>query len=363
MNIAHVINSLNRGGAESHLLELVTAQVNAGLDVDVIVIGEDIPEILSINKELTNICRKIYRLNGPRMFNVFSYIKLRKIIIENSYKVVHSHQPRSDYMIYLLKRYFFTDNFFKWVVSIHGKYDSYLDNNFKKNFKLYFFKKLVFSWSFADEVIVISEEVKTWLENHTKKLNPHVINYWISLKKFSAVSNNPPLNIGFLGRLNKNKGIEDLVDSLNDLNLDFNLVIGGFGSQEYINYLKKKMSKNLRNRSSFIGYVEDQSKFFEGIDLFVFPSYSEGLGLVLLEAMSYQKMCITRNVEPMNQFVNDENGYLFNNNQELKNCVMQASNDITNESIFNKKIENTKKALERYDIKNVFPKILEVYNL
>ena len=363
MKIAHVINSLNRGGAESHLLELVTAQVNAGLDVDVIVIGEDIPEILSINKELTNICRKIYRLKGPRMFNVFSYIKLRKIIKENSYKVVHSHQPRSDYMIYLLKRYFFTDNFFKWVVSIHGKYDSYLDNNFKKNFKLYFFKKLVFSWSFADEVIVISEEVKTWLENHTKKLNPHVINYWISLKEFSSVSQNTPLNIGFLGRLNKNKGIEDLVDSLNDINLDFYLLIGGFGSQEYINYLKQKMNKNLRNRSSFLGYVEDQSKFFEGIDLFVFPSYSEGLGLVLLEAMSYQKICITRNVEPMNQFINDENGYLFNNNEDLKNCVMQASNDITNESIFNKKIENTKKALERYDIKNVFPKILEVYNL
>ena len=42
---------------------------------------------------------------------------------------------------------------------------------------------------------------------------------------------------------------------------------------------------------------------------------------------------------------------------------MKASNDITNETIFNKKIENTKKALERYDIKNVFPKILEVYNL
>ena len=214
-----------------------------------------------------------------------------------------------------------------------------------------------------DEVIVISEEVKTWLENHTKKLNPHVINYWISLKEFSAVSYNTPLNIGFLGRLNKNKGIEDLVDSLNDINLDFYLVIGGFGSQEYINYLKQKMNKNLRNRSSFLGYVEDQSKFFEGIDLFVFPSYSEGLGLVLLEAMSYQKICITRNVEPMNQFINDENGYLFNNNEELKNCVMQASNDITNESIFNKKIENTKKALERYDIKNVFPKILEVYNL
>ena len=83
MKIAHVINSLNRGGAESHLLELVTAQVNSGLVVDVIVIGEDIPEILSINKELSNVCRKIYRLKGPRMFNVFSYIKLQKIIITN----------------------------------------------------------------------------------------------------------------------------------------------------------------------------------------------------------------------------------------------------------------------------------------
>ena len=363
MKIAHVINSLNRGGAESHLLELVAAQVNAGLVVDVIVIGEDIPEILSINKELSNICRKIYRLKGPRMFNVFSYIKLRKVIKENSYKIVHSHQPRSDYMIYLLKRYFFTDNIFRWVVSIHGKYDSYLDDNFKKNLKLYFFKKLVFSWSFADEVIVISEEVKTWLESLTKKLNPHVINYWITSKESSAVLDNPKLNIGFLGRLNQNKGIEDLVDSLNDINLDFYLLIGGFGSEDYINYLKQKMNKNLIKRSKFLGYVENQSKFFEDIDLFVFPSYSEGLGLVLLEAMSYQKICITRNVEPMNQFINSENGYLFNNIEELKNCVMQASKDLTNKSIYNKKIENTKKALERYDIKNVFPKILEVYNL
>ena len=363
MKIAHVINSLNRGGAESHLLELVAAQVNAGLVVDVIVIGEDIPEILSINKELSNICRKIYRLKGPRMFNVFSYIKLRKVIKENSYKIVHSHQPRSDYMIYLLKRYFFTDNIFRWVVSIHGKYDSYLDDNFKKNFKLYFFKKLVFSWSFADEVIVISQEVKTWLESLTKKLNPHVINYWITSKESSAVLDNPKLNIGFLGRLNQNKGIEDLVDSLNDINLDFYLVIGGFGSEDYINYLKQKMNKNLTKRSKFLGYVEDQSKFFESIDLFVFPSFSEGLGLVLLEAMSYQKICVTRNVEPMNQFINRENGYLFNNNEELMNCILEASKDINNKEIYYKKIENTKKVLEVYDIENVFPKILEVYKL
>ena len=37
--------------------------------------------------------------------------------------------------------------------------------------------------------------------------------------------------------------------------------------------------------------------------------------------------------------------------------------DLNNKEIYYKKIENTKKVLETYDIENVFPKILEVYKL
>ena len=42
---------------------------------------------------------------------------------------------------------------------------------------------------------------------------------------------------------------------------------------------------------------------------------------------------------------------------------IDAFNDINNEKIYLEKIENIKKVLEIYDIENVFPKILEVYNL
>ena len=52
---------------------------------------------------------------------------------QNQYLITDSFPTLKSSKI-LLKRYFFTDNFFKWVVSIHGKYDSYLDNNFKKKF-------------------------------------------------------------------------------------------------------------------------------------------------------------------------------------------------------------------------------------
>ena len=68
--------------------------------------------------------------------------------------------------------------------------------------------------------------------------------------------------------MNKNKGIEDLIDSLNNLEIDFNFKIGGFGSETYIQFLKQKMNNNVEEKSTFLGYVEDQSKFFESINLF-----------------------------------------------------------------------------------------------
>ena len=65
----------------------------------------------------------------------------------------------------------------------------------------------------------------------------------------------------------------------------------------------------------------------------------------------------------MNQFINENNGYLFNNNNDLKDAILNASYDLNNEKIYLEKIKNIKKVLEIYDIKNVFPKILEVYKL
>ena len=272
MKICHVINSLNRGGAESHLLELAKAQNNEGLLIDIVVIGKDNKNIFSIEQELITCCNNIFRLNGPRMFNLFSYFKLKNLIKNNEYDIIHSHQPRSDYMIHILKKYFFSKTLFKWIVSIHGKYDSYLENNYKKVFKLYFFKKLLKSWTFADSVIVISHEVESWLKNLTEKIQPYVINYWISIKEHRNINQNQNLTIGFLGRLNKNKGIEDLIKSLNNLPIQFNFVIGGHGSNSYIGYLKDQMTSELQEKTTFLGYIEDQSKFFEGIDIFVFPS-------------------------------------------------------------------------------------------
>ena len=71
---------------------------------------------------------------------------------------------------------------------------------------------------------------------------------------------NPTL--GYLGKLNKNKGIEDLIDVYtkfqakeNLSNFELTLLIGGTGSENYIKSLKNKIKDN---NVKFLGYVEDR---------------------------------------------------------------------------------------------------------
>ena len=87
---------------------------------------------------------------------------------------------------------------------------------------------------------------------------------------------------------------------------------------------KKKLKQLSKGGDvNFLGYVSDRESFFNSINFFVFPSYSEGLGLVLLEAMSNGVVCLTRDIDPMNKIISHGiNGYLFKNNDDLKEIIL-----------------------------------------
>lgn len=193
MKVCHVINSLNRGGAESHLLELIKAQLDKDISVTVLVIGKDNSEIFSIENNIVELNVPIFRLKGPRMFNLTSYFKMYNFLISSSFDIVHSHQPRSDFMVGFLKEKLFKRGVnFKWIVSIHGKHDTYLPNSSTKNLKLLFFNLVKKFWKKADEIIVISEEVKNWFENLNldKKPNVTVLHHSLSFYKHITASYN-----------------------------------------------------------------------------------------------------------------------------------------------------------------------------
>ena len=119
-----------------------------------------------------------------------------------------------------------------------------------------------------------------------------VIPYWIDIKNSGTIVKKDRVTLGFLGRLNVNKGIEDLIDALNSdelKSLDFKLMIAGSGTDEYLEKLRNMIEKDNIENVNFLGYIESREEFFNNIDIFVFPSFSEGLGLVLLRSHEFLK--------------------------------------------------------------------------
>jgi len=93
--------------------------------------------------------------------------------------------------------------------------------------------------------------------------------------------------ITFVGRLIYAKGVHDLISVFGDIEREFNdlkLLIVGYGT--YRRELEKLAEKNCKEKILFLGQ-KNQEEIIEILsvtDIFVNPSYSEGLGISVLEA-------------------------------------------------------------------------------
>ena len=367
MKICHVINDLSRGGAETHLYSLVKLQIEGGYDVSILLLGKDQLNFVSLESQFNDLNVNLLRFKGPKKLQGINPLSIYRGIgyfKNNKFDIIHTHTPRSDLLVYISN--LFISNKSKRIVTIHGKYGTYLQGNyFIDLLRKIFVKQQSKIWKTAANVIVISESIKDWLKELNPSINPTVISYGIEVQ---PMTNKKPKTstLGYLGKLNKNKGIEDLIDVYANLlkkenfnKLEPNLLIGGVGSENYIKSLNKKISnKNIQ----FLGYVEDRFSFFNSIEIFIFPSYSEGLGLVLLEAMSYGVLCITRDVTPMNSIINNgENGFLFKDNNELLEKI-----EIALKLNLSEKENMVKSALEKieksYSIMQMYLSIDKAYN-
>ena len=368
MKICHVINDLSRGGAETHLYSLVKLQTEGGYDISIILLGKDQLNFVSLENQFNDLNVNLLRFKGPKKMQGINPISIYRAIgyfKNNKFDIIHTHTPRSDFLVYISN--LFISNKSKRIVTIHGKYGTYLQGNyFIDLLRKIFVKQLSKIWYTAANVIVISESIKDWLKHLNPSINPTVIPYGIEVQQMTN-NKSKTSTLGYLGKLNKNKGIEDLIDVYANLlkkenfnKLEPNLLIGGVGSENYIKSLNKKISnKNIQ----FLGYVEDRYSFFNSIAIFIFPSYSEGLGLVLLEAMSHGVLCITRDVTPMNSIINNGvNGFLFKDNNELLEKIEKALklNSLEKESMVKSAFEKIEKS---YSIMQMYLSIDKAYNL
>ena len=119
----------------------------------------------------------------------------------------------------------------------------------------------------------------------------------------------------YLSRVAKEKNLDFLFDSINDLNQkrqDFHLILVG-GGAELPDYQKKVSQMNLDGVITFTDKQEKEiaNRFFGSADVFVFPSITETQGIVISEAMASGMPAVAINkMGPSDIIQNNIDGYL-----------------------------------------------------
>ena len=128
--------------------------------------------------------------------------------------------------------------------------------------------------------------------------------------------NSEKITVLFLSKVTKRKGVYDLLQAIAQLDTQakqkMRLILAGSGELEQIKSLAKELK--IDDIIEFPGWISGQQKeeLMAKADLFLLPSYNEGLPMALLEAMSWGLPVITTPVGGIPEFVIDyETGLLI----------------------------------------------------
>ena len=229
-----------------------------------------------------------------RLIYLKGLFKYSKLLFSERDTVHYLHTPEA----YIQVRLF--NPFAKVAVFSHGNFF-----NMIKGFRFYRDKKLLL-WAFNIflKFLLSSANLVFCLDEDSyfiyKKYNKSIIKVdnSIQIPKFNKYKSlHDPIRLIYIGRLNKAKGIDGILDALAKLQGKAILSIVGDGEEKnnLIEYSKKKKVSELVN---FEGFVEPNEvcKFLLNNDILIMNSEFEGKPMSILEALSFGLPVVTTNV-------------------------------------------------------------------
>lgn len=120
--------------------------------------------------------------------------------------------------------------------------------------------------------------------------------------------------LGFLGRVGKDKGFEELMQSFKQLNQKYdNLVLLYVGPNEKPDTVSPKSLEYFDKCKNIIytgGWVDDAERYYAAMDILIFPSYREGFGSVVIEAEAMGVPVVVSDIPgPQNGMIDGETGF------------------------------------------------------
>ena len=134
------------------------------------------------------------------------------------------------------------------------------------------------------------------------------------------------------GELNQNKNhklVIKAIASIEHRNLKY-FICGTGTESDRLKQLVRELG--LEDRITFLGYRNDIEKWLNIADVFVFPSFREGLSVSLMEAMASELPVICSRIRGNIDLIDEENGgYFFNPNDEkdLADKILSMTENLT----------------------------------
>ena len=337
MKILHLINNLNREGAQVMVSNLVTANRNSHVQYFVCVRQPGGALVKSLRQTGISVIEPPQYFGFRRMFQSVNFI--RNVCADNQICLIHAHMADSAFLGWLTARKLNIP----LVISHHG-HDILLKCNVFCRSVYYVLLNLAARYASMNVAVSpsVADRVRKLL--HVKKQNILVISNGVRVpdkilieqKQGSVNKNKQLLTLVSVGRLVPLKGHRQLIHAMSQLVNYFPkirlYIVGGGEMEQELKQLATQ--EGVDSNIIFTGAVDDVSVFLKKADIYVSTSHSEGMPVSILEAMAWQLPVVASDI-PGNKSVvkQDETGFLYelNNIDSLVKTVLsvEKNRDLT----------------------------------
>ena len=334
MRVLHVISSLEIGGAQRLLSDLLPLQKMMGVDVSLLVLKA---EDSDFTRKVLDAGVPIISLNATTFRNPLLAIKLRGVI--KNFNIVHAHLVHALYLCSIAAR----------CLDVKLVYTEHSTSNNRRGKS---FMRPIEKWIYGryEKLISISEQTQTalqgWLQSSDKRFV--VIHNGVDTEAFSSIRQKKiPNSLIMVSRFASSKDQETVIRAMKMLNEDVTVRFVGDG--EKLEHCKQ-MARDcgVENRVSFLGARSDVSNLVAESYIGIQSSNWEGFGLTVVEMMAAGLPVIATDVDGLKQVVEGA-GVLFPVGDEV--ALAHQVNHILNDKIFYDSLsEASKKRAEKYDI-------------
>lgn len=200
-----------------------------------------------------------------------------------------------------------------YAINITGLGTAFQKDNFIKKLVSFLYRisckkaKVVFFENKENKEIFIQN--KLIKEKQAYQLNGAGVN--LDEYPFTIYPSTDNIRFLFIGRVMKEKGIDELLEVANRIKKEYNNIefdIVGPMEDNYKEIIDSFINESIIN---YYGYQNDVKPFVEQCHCFVLPSYHEGMANTLLECAAMGRPLITSNIHGCKEAIHN-NGYLCN---------------------------------------------------